>query len=130
MAQLPDGAREFVAALPARRRVDWATLLPRASPDFWALLEGCLALAPGARLDAPSLLRLPLFAALHDEPTDQDGVPVLVLAWKGQICLSLVVLTCVVSESQLSTVEDVERLLQGELQEAELQRQARKQKST
>ena len=105
IARIPEpGAREFVGSLRNYIRIEWSTLMPSATPDFWGLIDACLAFSPDDRMSAKELLKLPLFAKFEeDEPVKEQQPALVILKWK---------------ESEILTVEDSERLLEEELKEA------------
>jgi serine/threonine protein kinase len=115
IARMKDaGARDFVEALKYSPPVSWAKLLPKTVPETLALLEGCLAFEPQHRLTASQLLALPVFEKLvQSDPSDgAPSVPqqVLLQDW---------------SEKEVSSVKEVEALLEKELLLAKQERDER-----
>jgi mitogen-activated protein kinase 1/3 len=65
-------SREYIRALPFRKKRPFAQLFPKASAEAADLLARLLTFSPGARIDVDGALAHPYLAAYHD-PADEPG---------------------------------------------------------
>ncbi|KAH9478807.1 Mitogen-activated protein kinase 2 [Psilocybe cubensis] len=71
-------SREYIRALPFRRRKNFAQMFPGANPLAIDLMEKCLAFSPKKRLDVSEALKHPYLLPYHDvedEPTAEPLDP-------------------------------------------------------
>ncbi|KAF8956253.1 kinase-like domain-containing protein [Flammula alnicola] len=71
-------SREYIRALPFRRKKNFSQMFPNANPLAIDLMEKCLAFSPKKRLDVSEALRHPYLMPYHDvedEPTAEPLDP-------------------------------------------------------
>ncbi|EIW78751.1 mitogen activated protein kinase-like protein [Coniophora puteana RWD-64-598 SS2] len=65
-------SREYIRALPFRRKRPFSTLFPEANPQAIDFLEKCLTFSPKRRITVVEALQHPYFEPYHD-PDDEPG---------------------------------------------------------
>jgi len=69
-------SREYLRALPFRKKRPFSTLFPDANPQAVDLLEKCLTFSPKRRINVEEALAHPYLASYHD-PSDEPSAPPL-----------------------------------------------------
>lgn len=69
-------SREYIRALPFRKKKPFSQLFPKANPLAHDLLEKCLTFNPKRRIDVNDALQHPYLASYHD-PNDEPTAPPL-----------------------------------------------------
>ena len=69
-------ARDYIRALPFKKRIPFATMFPKANPLAIDLLEKLLAFNPQKRITCEQALAHPYLEPYHD-PEDEPGAPAL-----------------------------------------------------
>jgi mitogen-activated protein kinase 1/3 len=67
-------AREYIRSLPFKKRIPFATMFPKTSPQALDLLEKLLAFNPAKRITVEDALRHPYLEPYHD-PEDEPTAP-------------------------------------------------------
>ncbi|KAJ7600919.1 mitogen activated protein kinase-like protein [Mycena floridula] len=68
-------SREYIRALPFRKRVSFAKLFPTANPLALDLLDKLLAFSPKGRIEVEEALRHPYLAPYHDPQDEPTALP-------------------------------------------------------
>ncbi|KAF9528720.1 kinase-like domain-containing protein [Crepidotus variabilis] len=68
-------SREYIKALPFRRKKNFQALFPNANPLAVDLMEKCLAFSPKRRLDVSEALRHPYLEPYHDAEDEPEAPP-------------------------------------------------------
>lgn len=67
-------AREYIRSLPFKKRIPFASMFPKTSPQALDLLEKLLAFNPAKRITVEDALRHPYLEPYHD-PEDEPTAP-------------------------------------------------------
>lgn len=68
-------SRDYLRALPFKKRKPFSSLFPNASPLAIDLLDRCLTFNPKKRITCEEALRHPYLASYHDPEDEPDSPP-------------------------------------------------------